>query len=478
MKTKYDFKSIFKNKLNSLLEKFHYNVSEIDSINIDIKKIKKIKNNDEQLSSAKQLVQKHPNDPKVHFNFTELLFRNFNKDWIPHSHEYAKKRTIWIKENNLENINMEFIGSETVNGSLGNHITIEGLVNANNFNLRPKKNITLLLPEYLKLRNKTLFSYFKPHINVISKEKIINTLKNLESYLSIPMGFLIPLENKSIFHEFLPAIIEQKKKENNITRPFFILNKEDKKRGEDILKKIGIKNTNWHVTLHVREPGYRGETKSNTNEKFRNSNINNFIKSIKLITDKGGWVFRMGDPSMQKLPKMNNVVDYAHSNIRSEFMDVYLGATSKFCIGTPSGYYTIPSFFGVPVLLTNLSQLSTYYSLTSKDIFIPRFIKQKNTDKYLNFNELLSHPYLHFYSDKFYEKNNLVTEENKSEDITDATQEIIERVFKEENNQQDPLQSKFKNLANKNIYSLINQKIICNANIGSRFINKYQSVLM
>ena len=74
MKTKYDFKSIFKNKLNSLLEKFHYNVSEIDSINIDIKKIKKIKNNDEQLSSAKQLVQKHPNDPKVHFNFISSLF--------------------------------------------------------------------------------------------------------------------------------------------------------------------------------------------------------------------------------------------------------------------------------------------------------------------------------------------------------------------------------------------------------------------
>ena len=37
---------------------------------------------------------------------------------------------------------------------------------------------------------------------------------------------------------------------------------------------------------------------------------------------------------------------------------------------------------------------------------------------------------------------------------------------------------KFKNLANKNIYSLINQKIICNANVGSRFINKYQNFLM
>ena len=40
MKTKYDFKSIFKNKLNSLFEKFHYNISEIDRTNIDIKKNK------------------------------------------------------------------------------------------------------------------------------------------------------------------------------------------------------------------------------------------------------------------------------------------------------------------------------------------------------------------------------------------------------------------------------------------------------
>ena len=41
MKTKYDFKSIFKNKLNSLVEKFHYNISEIDKTNIDIKKLKR-----------------------------------------------------------------------------------------------------------------------------------------------------------------------------------------------------------------------------------------------------------------------------------------------------------------------------------------------------------------------------------------------------------------------------------------------------
>ena len=42
---------------------------------------------------------------------------------------------------------------------------------------------------------------------------------------------------------------------------------------------MGIEK-DWHVTLHVREPGYHGgETES-----FRNSDPNNYIKSIKLIT--------------------------------------------------------------------------------------------------------------------------------------------------------------------------------------------------
>ena len=34
-----------------------------------------------------------------------------------------------------------------------------------------------------------------------------------------------------------------------------------------------------------------------------------YIKACKTITMAGGWVFRMGDPSMTKLPKMNGVID-------------------------------------------------------------------------------------------------------------------------------------------------------------------------
>ena len=99
--------------------------------------------------------------------------------------------------------------------------------------------------------------------------------------------------------------------------------------------------------MHVREPTYRDETYKSTQDKFRSANPMDYLKSINAITKAGGWVFRMGDPSMKKLSPVPHVIDYAHHEIRSDCMDVFLGATCRFCISTSSGYYTIPMSFGV-----------------------------------------------------------------------------------------------------------------------------------
>ena len=61
MKIKYDVKSIFLNSLNNLLEKLSLNISDIDRVNIEIKKIEKLKNKVEQYKSAKKLVHKYFN---------------------------------------------------------------------------------------------------------------------------------------------------------------------------------------------------------------------------------------------------------------------------------------------------------------------------------------------------------------------------------------------------------------------------------
>ena len=41
---------------------------------------------------------------------------------------------------------------------------------------------------------------------------------------------------------------------------------------------------------------------------------------------------------MTPLPNINGLIDYPFSNLKSEFMDIFLAATSKFVVGTASGF--------------------------------------------------------------------------------------------------------------------------------------------
>ena len=76
----------------------------------------------------------------------------------------------------------------------------------------------------------------------------------------------------------------------------------------------------WFVTCHVREPFYKDR------DDYRDSDISSFFLAFKEIVANGGWVIRMGDKSMSPIPKMNNVIDYATSEHKSDWMDIFLCA--------------------------------------------------------------------------------------------------------------------------------------------------------
>ena len=92
--------------------------------------------------------------------------------------------------------------------------------------------------------------------------------------------------------------------------------REDKRRySEELRIQMGIPLSDWYVCLHVSE--YNVPT-------ARASSIHNYIDAIKVITDAGGWVVRLGDSSMVKLEPMEGVIDYPHTRYKSRLMDLYL----------------------------------------------------------------------------------------------------------------------------------------------------------
>ena len=465
---KYDFKNIFLNLINRFINLFNLNINVLNNTIIQKKKINRINNLSELYLHLKKTIKKFPDNPLVQLKFTEYLFRNMDLNWIQESRIYLKKRDEFYQKNKINHLNIEFMGSENITGSLGNFWQIKNILDANYLKLRKNKQIIILKEQYLNYSNATLALYFESKINIVKNNELIKIFFDLQDYLSIPSGFLVPLEKKIIFHEFLPSYINQKFKNISKQTNSFKLSDSDEDKGKKILNRMGVPSNKWIVTFHIREVGFRNESKSNTTENFRNSNPFNYLKAMKLIISKGGFVIRMGDKSMTNLPKMKNFIDYANSKFKSDFMDVYLAAKSKFCVGTPSGYYAIPDYFGVPVVLTNAAMLTQYFSLKKGDIFLPRMIKKNN--KYLNLDSMFCHPNIWLYSDKLYEKYGISTIENTEEQIFKATEEMIEQVF--DNQQETREQNNFKNFISRRISNISKENLLPAANISNFFLKK------
>jgi putative glycosyltransferase (TIGR04372 family) len=164
----------------------------------------------------------------------------------------------------------------------------------------------------------------------------------------------------------------------------------DAQKGRDVLAALGVPADAWYVGLHVREGSYYGESSGGMST-HRNAQIEDYFPAIKAITDRGGYVVRLGDSSMRPLPEMPRVLDYALSVQKSPQADIFFCATSRFIIGTTSGLTTAALSFGTPMLLVNC--ISNDWQLWSADTdFIVKPVWNFRERRFLSFSETYSQP--------------------------------------------------------------------------------------
>tara|TARA_B100000989_G_C19508386_1_gene457624 strand:- start:169 stop:1623 length:1455 start_codon:yes stop_codon:yes gene_type:complete len=442
-------------------------------------KLIEYKNNSDRLNYIDTLIEIYPDKFDLYLEKTKFKLLIGDSNYTYDLNKYHILKENYFKKHNLNNLKIEILPKYLAYGSFGNLFAIYNYILAKKMKLSNDKQIFIFVNKEEKQTNSICFDYFEKYINTIehdneSTHHSENFIKNFE----IDLGYILPFENFSVYNYFAPNILNQYK-EKNINKDinnFLTLKKEHYEYGINKLKEIKIPNNAWYVTLHVREPSTYNEKSGS--EDWRNADIKTYIKSVKYITDQGGYVFRMGDPSMTKLPKMKNVIDYAHSNIKSKLMDIFLGATCKFLIGTSSGYWIVPAMFNTPVLMSNTTQSSIYYALNKNDVFLPRRIFHKNRNKYSNYNkplslkELMSDPYATSFS-KYVSfnlnKNDQYFTSNTEDEILAATKllyfrsrgKIIKSKYKE----------KYIKILNKCAKSLCDRKIISYASIPDEFFD-------
>jgi len=207
--------------------------------------------------------------------------------------------------------------------------------------------------------------------------------------------------------------------------PVLELTSEDDAWGRTMLERLGVPQGAWFACVHAREAGF-----SPTDEEvqsYRNSRIENAFEAIREITGRGGWVVRIGDPSMRALPPMPRVVDYARHPLKSPRLDVYLCARARFILGSTSGIALVGTVFGVPCALANVIPVSTL-AYGPRDVSIPMLLRSDELGRSLTLGEILGSDVGNYLYNALYEKKGIRPQENTPGDIRDLAAEMLDRL--------------------------------------------------
>jgi putative glycosyltransferase (TIGR04372 family) len=308
--------------------------------------------------------------------------------------------------------------SELFSTAFGHQLSIGVHIGAQNLGLIPSGQRYLVVQKnHLK---RPFFSHIDENIKVLSSVHLQGSgeppgVWHIYERLQIIKAFDYFIEG----HELIEKVFVQS--EIKSKEPILKLNYDYSQKAISELKNYGLNESDWFVTLHVRE------TK---NSKEHNSqSISNYIKSIHHIINLGGKVIRIGDRGMPCLPEIPGLIDLSQNSNISSHLHIYALAAAKFFIGTPSGPRNIPSLFGVPGLMTNTTQLAiTTFRCSRETLYIP---KKVYVDKnILSFFRIMNSSVGYGGFDPFYMKEKKIFFESNSEDeILDGVKEMINIVF-------------------------------------------------
>ena len=200
----------------------------------------------------------------------------------------------------------------------------------------------------------------------------------------------------------------------------FTVRDEHRSAGWEQLKKAGIPDASWFVGFHVREPGFAGDPFPSP----RNASLENFLPAMQEVVSRGGWVIRIGDKGMKPLPAMPGVIDYAHSDFKSDWMDIFLLAQCRFFVGTPSGPAQVPHLFGVPTVYTNWIPMADY-PYHANALLIHKTHRDSNTGSKIPYSGFIS---LRTDYNNINARNNIAVEENTAEEIREVVVEMLDRL--------------------------------------------------
>jgi putative glycosyltransferase (TIGR04372 family) len=201
--------------------------------------------------------------------------------------------------------------------------------------------------------------------------------------------------------------------------------------GESQLLNMSIKKP--FVCLIVRDDAYLTNQSADNwgYHAYRDCDVQNYLLAAEELADRGYTVVRMGALVKQSFNSSHpKIIDYATNGMRSDFLDIYLGANCEFTISTGTGWDSVPNIFRRPIVYTNLLPFGYLVTFCKNDLIITRtHVNRKNGEQLnLTIKQIYEHGVAYCLSSHEYSNKHIELIENSPEEIRDVVIEMIERL--------------------------------------------------
>jgi len=249
---------------------------------------------------------------------------------------------------------------------------------------------------------------------------------------------------------------------NYIKKPQLNLNAKELEKGNQFLYNLNLREKKQWICIHNRDSNYLKGLSKHENfqhfnfeyQNYRDSDVNNLIGSTKLLLEKNFYVFRMGRIQSNKMDfKHSNFIDYAFTDNKSDFNDIFLLSNCAAYLGSDSGIGDIPFVSGKPRFLMNYSLTLLLHlhhegdkmSRKNNYPFIFKHLYDEKTQKKLSLKKILNKGLLGVAKSNDFKKARVLTIENSEEEILDITAEMTNYLENKKINTQEDfeIQKKF-----------------------------------
>lgn len=451
----------------------------------------------EALKAYQEVVRLQPDSAFAHFRIAEILtylgrYREalphfgrtvkLNPEWLEAQEVYG--RALWICHDyeSAEEVWRHWLSSQAqvaaaqghdpsafriLNtvwcGWLGNNAHLDAYVKIGLLGWRPGHAMKLLAPAD-RVANQAYLRGWEPYVDIVTDGAEVERLSALNSTLGDSLYTMVVNGTPTYFPNAIALAQGEWERQNR--PPLMKLNSAELDRGRHALAKLGVPRDDWYVCLHVREAGFWNEAGDPSNAP-RVADISTYLPAIERIITRGGVVIRLGDKSMRPLPAMKGLIDYARSDAKSDWMDVFLCSTCRFLIGTNSAMYQVAVSFGVPVLVTNWMPLSSF-PVQAADVVLPKLIYSEEKSGILSFSEMLDLP-RDIWSGHFFHGRHLTPVSNTEQDLLAGVEEMLDR---------DPARLADRDADGQALCEIArSHRVRMNGRIGKRFLQAHPDFL-